>query len=121
MYNVMYQFANCAIDGSGERWNVTNIVDHTKLGSPDRLEANQAMTQSSSINQDKSTTVRRLEQQLQECHLNEELQRRVAEMEALTTAAQDFQQQAQESNRRVEESNRRAKDAITKPQESNRN
>ena len=59
-----------------------------------------------------SMTVRRLEQQLQECQLREEeFQRRVAELEASATSAQDFQQQAQESNRRAQESNRRAEDA----------
>ena len=108
----MYHFAGCAIDWSGERWNLSNVADHTQLGSPDRLEEKQAMIQSSSINQETSTTVRRLEQQLQECRLREEeLQRRVAELEASTTAAQDFQQQAQESNRRAEESNRRAEES----------
>ena len=97
------------------------MADHTQLGYPDRLEAKQAMIQSSSINQDTSTAVKRLEQQLQECHLREEeLQSRVAELEASTTAAQDFQQQAQESNRRAEESNRRAEDAIRRAEESNR-
>ena len=117
----MYHFACCAIDWSGERWNLSNVADYTQLGSPDRLEAKQAMIQSSSINQDMSTTVRRLEQQLQECRLREEeLQRRVAELEASTTAAQDFQQQAQESNRRAEESNRRAEESNRRAEESNR-
>ena len=69
------------------------MADYTQLGSPDRLEAKQAIVQ------DMSTTVRRLEQQLQECRLREEeLHSRV---EASATAAQDFQQQAQESNRRA--------------------
>ena len=99
----MYHFTGCAIDWSGERWNLTNMADHTQLSSPDRLEAKQAIVQNM------STTVRSLEQQLQECHLrDEELQSRVG---ASATAAQDFQQQAQESNRRKEESNRRAEDA----------
>ena len=99
----MYHFAGCAIDWSGERWNLTNMADYTELGSPDRLEAKQVIVQ------DMSTTVRRLEQQLQECQLREdELQSRV---EASATAAQDFQQQAQESNRRAEESNRRAEES----------
>ena len=54
------------------------------------------MMQFSSINQHMSMTVRRLEQQLQECQFREkELQRRVAELEASIKAAQDFQQQAQ--------------------------
>ena len=78
------------------------------------------MIQSSSINQDTSTAVRRLEQQLQESRLREEeLQRRVAELETSTTAAQDFQQQAQESNRRAEESNRRAEEANRRAEQSN--
>ena len=88
------------------------MADYTQLGSPDRLEAKQAIVQ------DMSTTVRRLEQQLQECHLREEeLQSRV---EASATAAQDFQQQAQESNRRAEESNRRAEESNRRAEESNR-
>ena len=99
----------CAIDWSGKGWNLTDIAGHTQLGSPDRLEAKRAMIQSSSIAQDMSTIVRRLEQQLQEYRLREEvLQRRVAELEAST---QDFQQQAQESNRRAVSFQRRAEDA----------
>ena len=95
----MYHFASCAIDWSGERWNLSNMADYTQLGSPDRLETKQAIVQ------DMSTTVRRLEQQLQECQdREEELQSRV---EASATGTQDFQQQAQESNRRAEESHRR--------------
>ena len=95
----MYHFTSCAIDWSGERWNLTNMADHTQLSSPDRLEAKQAIVQ------DMSTTVRRLEQQLQECHLRvEELQSRVG---ASATAVQDFQQQAQESNRRAEDAEER--------------
>ena len=108
----MYHFAGCAIDWSGERWNLTNMADYTQLGSPDRLTA---------IVQDMSMTVRKLEQQLQECQLREEeLQRRVVEFEASATAAQDFQQQAQESNRRAQESNRRAQESNRRAQESNR-
>ena len=64
MYILMYQFADCAIDWSAERWNVTNNADYTQLGSPDRLESNQYQS-------GYDTTVRRLEQQLQECRLNE--------------------------------------------------
>ena len=72
------------------------------------------------MNQDTSTAVTRLEQQLQEyCLREEELQRRVAELEASTTAAQDFQQQAQESNRRAEESNRIAEESNIRAEESN--
>ena len=79
----MYHFAGCAIDWSGKRWNLSNIADYTQHGSPDRLEAKQASVQ------DMNTTVRRLEQQLQECqHREEELQSRG---EASATAAQDFQ------------------------------
>ena len=52
---LMYHFAGCAIDWSGERWNLSNMADYTQLGSPDRLEAKQAIVQAM------STTVRRLE------------------------------------------------------------
>ena len=70
-------------------WNLTNIADHTQLGSLDRLEAKQAMVQSSSIMQDMSSTVSKLEQQLEECRLREkELQRRVTELEASTKVSQ---------------------------------
>ena len=100
----MYHFAGCAIDWSGERWNLSNVADHTQLNSPDRVKVKQAIVQ------DTGTTVRRLEQQLQECRLREEeLQRRVADFEASATAAQDFQQQAQESNRRAEDAEERVR------------
>ena len=99
----MYYFAGCAIDWSGERWNLSNVADDTQLGSPDRLKAKQACVQDTS-------TTRRLEQQLQECRLREEeLQRRVAELEASATAALDFQQQAEESNRRAEDAEERVR------------
>ena len=99
-------------------------MDHTQLGSPNRLKAKQAIVQ------DMSMTVRRLEQQLQECQLREEeLQRRVAELEASTKETQvsdcgkeysenktDFKRveyftrRAEESQQRVEELQHRAEE-----------
>ena len=106
----MSHFAGCAIDWSGERWNLSNMADYSQLGSPDRLEAKQAIVQ------DMSSTVRRLEQQLQECrHREEELQSRV---EASATAVQDFQQQAQESNRRAEDAIRRVEEASRRAEDA---
>ena len=126
----------CAVDlkktfWSGKRWSLTDVADHTQLGSPDRLEAKQAIVQ------DTSTTVRRLEQQLQECQLREEkLQRRVVELVASTKETQvsdcgkkysenktDFKRveyftrRAEESQPRVEEEQRRAEESQQRVEE----
>ena len=140
----------CALDlkktfWSGKRWSLTNVADHTQLGSPDRLKAKQAIVQ------DMSTTVRRLERQLQECRLREEeLHRKVAELEASTKETQvsdigkgysennadfrrvtrqaeefqqrveEFQQKEEEVQRRAEESERRAEESERRAEESER-
>ena len=140
----------CALDlkktfWSGKRWSLTNVADHTQLGSPDRLKAKQAIVQ------DTSTTVRKLERQLQECRLREEeLHRKVAELEASTKETQvsdigkgysennadfrrvtrqaeefqqrveEFQQKEEEVQRRAEESERRAEESEGRAEESER-
>ena len=86
----------------GGKWSLTDIADHTQLGSPARLATKRRMIQSSSSQGNMDDTVRRLEQQLQECRIEkDQLQRRTEEL----------QRQVVDSNRRVEESNRRAEES----------
>ena len=105
---------------SGKRWRLTNVTDHTQLGSPDRLKAKQAIVQ------DTSMTVRRLEQQLQQSRLREEeLQRKVAELEALTkeTQVSDSSKEYSGNNKdfkRVEDLTRRAEDFRQRAEEEQR-
>ena len=132
----------CALDlkmtfRSGKRWSLTNVVD-SQLGSPDRLKAKQAIVQ------DTSTTVRRLERQLRECRLREEeLHRKVAELEAstketqvsgigkgyseknadfrrVTRQAEEFQQRVEQFQQKEEEVQRRAEESERRAEESER-
>ena len=83
----------------GGKWSLTDIADHTQLGSPARLVTKRRMIQSSSSQSNMDDTIRRLEQQLQECrNEKDQLQKRTDEL----------QRQMVDSNRRAEDSNRRS-------------
>ena len=95
----------------GGKWSLTDIADHTQLGSPTRLATKRRMIQSSSSQGNMDDTIRRLEQQLQECrNEKDQLQRRTDEL----------QRQVVDSNRRAEDSNRRAEDSNRRAEDSNR-
>ena len=112
------------ISSRGVKWSLTDIADHTQLGSPTRLATKRRMIQSSSSQGNMDDTVRRLEQQLQESRIREEQLQRSAEeqqrqAEEQQRQAEEQQRQAEaraealqrqvvDSNRRAEESNRRA-------------
>ena len=130
----------------GGKWSLTDITDHTKLGSPARLATKRRMIKSSSSQGNMDDTVRRLEQQLQRSRIEkDQLQRRVEQLqrqvddsnrraenfsqraEGLQRRAAELQRQlvdsnriAEESNGRAEESNRRAKESNGRAEESNR-
>ena len=94
----------------GGKWSLTDIADHTQLGSPARLATKRRMIHSSQGNMD--DTVRRLEQQLQESRIREEQLR--IENDRFQTRAEDsntrveaLQRQSQESNRRAERAEER--------------
>ena len=92
---------------SGEgKWSLTDIADHTQLGSPARLATKRRKIQSSSSQGNMVDTVRRLEQQLQEARMEKDQLQRGAE--DLQRQVVDITRRAKESNRRAEESNRRS-------------
>ena len=93
------------VSAKGGKWSLTDIADQTQLGSPARL-ATKRMIQSSSSQDNKDDTMRRLEHQLQEFRSREEeCQRRAGELQ---TQVNDANRRAEASNRRAEASNRRA-------------
>ena len=90
----------------GGKWSLTDIADHTQLGSPARLATKRRMIQSSSSQGNMDGTMRRLEQQLQESQIREEqLQRRAEEQQR---QAEEQQRQAEELQRQAEEQQRQA-------------
>ena len=94
----------------GGKWSLTDIADHTQLGSPARLATKRRMIHSSSSQGNMDDTVRRLEQQLQESRIREEqLQRRAEEQQKQAEArAEALQRQVVDSNRRADTSSGRA-------------
>ena len=110
----------------GGKWSLTDITDHTQLGSPARLATKRRMIQSSCSQGNMDDIVRRLEQQLQESRIREEeLQRRAEELhrqagdsnrraEDSNGKAEDLQRRAAELQRQVVDSNRRAESAQTR-------
>ena len=92
----------------GGKWSLTDIADHTQLGSPARLATKRRMIQSSSSQGNMDGTVRRLKQQLQEFRTRE-YQLRI-EKDQLQRRAEELQRQADKSNRRADDSNGRAED-----------
>ena len=107
----------------GGKWLLTDIADHTQLGSPARRATKRRMIQSSSSQGNMDDTVRRLEQQLQEYRIREEqlriekdrFQRRAEEQQKQTedsnTRSEALQRQVADSNRRAEDSYQRAERA----------
>ena len=85
----------------GGKWSLTDIADHTQLGSPARLATKRRMIQSSSSQGNMDDIVTRLEHQLQEYLIREE---------QLQMRAENFQKQAEDSNQRAEDSYQRAED-----------
>ena len=102
---------------SGEcKWSLTDIADHTQLGSPARLATKRRMIQSASSQGNMDGTVRRLEQQLQEYRTREkQLDRRADDA---NRRAEDSQRRAAELQTQVVESNTRAEALLRQSQES---
>ena len=144
MSNIFVEFQKTS--SGGGKWVLTDIADHTQLGSPARLATKRRMIQISSSQGNMDSTVRRLEQQLQESRIREEqLQRRAEEQQNQAedsntksemlqrqlvdsnTRAEALQKQVVDSNTRVEalqrqvvDSNTRAEALLRQSQESNR-
>ena len=104
---------------SGEgKWSLTDITDHTQLGSPAKLATKRRMIQSSGSQSNMDNTVRILEQQLQESRIREE-QLQAKAIDA-NRRAEDSQIRATELQRQVVESNTRAEALQRQSQEFNR-
>ena len=102
----------------GGKWSLTDIADHTQLGSPTRLATKRRMIQSSSSQSNMDDTVRRLEQQLQESRIREEqLQGRAEEQQR---QAEEQQRQAGEQQRQAEEQQRQAEEQQRQAEEQQR-
>ena len=96
----------------GGKWSLTDIADHTQLGSPARLATKKRMIQSSSSQGNMDDTVRRLEQQLQESRIREEQLR--IEKDRFQRRAEEQQKQAEDSNTRAEALQRQVVDSNTR-------
>ena len=96
----------------GGKWSLTDIADHTQLGSPARLATKKRMIQFSSSQGNMDDTVRRLEQQLQECRIREEQLR--IEKDRLQRRVEEQQKQAEDSNKRAEALQRQVVDSNTR-------
>ena len=94
----------------GGKWSLTDIADHTQLGSPARLAKKRRMIQSSSSQGNMDGTMRRLGQQLQESRIREEQLRIEKDL---------FQRRAEDANQKAEDSQRRAAELHTQVVESN--
>ena len=102
----------------GVNWSLTDIADHTQLGSPARLAAKRTMIQSSSSQGNMDETVRRLERQFQEYRIREEqLQRRADEQQR---QAEEQQRQAENQQRQAEEQPRQAEEQQRQAEEQQR-
>ena len=105
------------VSAKGGKWSLTDIADQKLLGSPARL-ATKRMIQSSSSQDNKDDTVRRLEHQLHEFRSREEeCQRRAGELQ---TQVNDANRRAEASNRRAEELQTQVNDANRRAEASNR-
>ena len=112
-------FVECLKTSSGgSKWSLTDIADHTQLGSPARLATKRRMIQSSSSQGNMDDTVRRLEQQLQESRIREEQLR--IEKDQFQRRAEDSNTRAEALQRQVVHSNTRAEALQRQSQESNR-
>ena len=126
-------------DSSGEKcWILTDIADHSQMGSPQRLADNRRIMESFSTRNDGDVDerVRRLQQQLEDLEIRardravslerrldecnkraEESDRRAEESDSRT---EEFERRAGESDRRAEESDRRARELERMANESGR-
>ena len=97
------------------KWSLTDIADHTQLGSPARLATMRRMIQSSSSQGNVDDTVTRLEQQLQASQIREDQLR--IEKDQLQ---RELQRQADDSNGRADDLRRRAAELQRQVVDSNR-
>ena len=108
----------------GKCWILTDIADHSQLGSPQRLADKRRIMESFSTRNDSDVDerVRQLQQQLQDLEIRAQdravsLKRRLDEC---NRRAEESDRRAEESDRRAEESDRRAREFETMANESGR-
>ena len=120
MYNIFVELQKTS--SGGGKWSLTDIADHTHLGSPARLATKRRTIQPSSSQDNMDGTMRRLEQQLQDYRIREQqLQRRAEEQQRQAEArAEALQRQVTDSNTRAEDLQRRAAELQRQVVDSNR-
>ena len=109
----------------GVKWSLTDIADHTQLGSPARLATKRTMIQSSTSTSNMDDTVRTLLQRLQRSRIREEqFERRAEELQRQTQVsnrrAEDLQRRATELQRQMDDSNGRTDELQRQIVEANR-
>ena len=107
------------LHSSGEKnWILTDIADHTQLGSPKRLDDKRRMMESFSTCSDGSVEhrMRRLQQQLEEMEIRAQESYRMTEESH--RRVEDSDRRAEESDRRAEEAGRRAEESDRRAEES---
>ena len=112
-------------DSSGGKcWILTDIADHSQLGSPQRLADKIRIMEPFSTRNDGDVDerVRRLQQQLQDLEIRAQdravsLERRLDEC---NRRAEESDRRAEESDRRAEESDRKAEESDGRAEESDR-
>ena len=127
---IIYYLCTCAIiavcilntelqnihSSNKKQWRMTDIVNHTQLGSSERLDSKRKLKESQSSQRSTSVDgqVERLQRQLQEYQL------RAQESAEWKRRAEEFDRRAEESDRRAEESDRRAEESDRRAEESDR-
>ena len=108
----------------GKCWILTDIADHSQLGSPQRLAEKRRIMESFSTHNDGDVDerVRRLQQQLEDLEIRAQdravsFERRLDEY---NRRAEESDRKAEESDRRAEESDRRAEESDRRAEESDR-
>ena len=108
-------------DSSGGKcWILTDIADHSQLGSPQRLADKRRIMESFSTDGDVDERVRQLQQQLEDLEIRAQdravsLGRRLDEC---NRRAEESDRKAEESDRRADESDRRAEQLDRRAEES---
>ena len=108
----------------GKCWILTDIADHSQLGSPQRLADKRRIMESFSTRNDSDVDerVRQLQQQLEDLEIRAQdravsLKRRLDEC---NRRAEEFERRAEESDRRAGESDRRAEESDRRAEDSDR-
>ena len=122
----MFSFAELKLFYKTGRWSLTDIANHTQLGSHERLDGKRKLKESQSKH--RNTSVEDLQRQLQVCQVrvqeSAEWKRRAEESDRRAAGLQKevakSVQRAEESDRRAEESDRRAAESDRRAEESDR-